>query len=246
MNDATGTAREAVLIDDDGGLIHDTRLSDDQARALFAASGVELPKHGRGAIRIVGSVLGRVVIRHYRRGGLVARFIGDWFAWTGAETTRPLREFRVTQQLHRAGLPVPEVVAARYVRSEVGYRADLATLLIDDAQTLAERLNDRAFAERFDWWALGALLSRFHAFGLWHADLNAHNVLVDGSGRMLLIDFDRARIVAPWSPKLHGNLDRLARSLRKLGHGACVDGAPWQRFQDGYAARPAAVQAARR
>lgn len=235
MNDATGPARDALQIDAAAGLIHDPRLAVADARALFVAEGVEVAQRGRGAIRIVDSALGRVVVRHYRRGGFAARISRDWFLWTGADTTRPLREFRITRKLHALGLPVVEAIAARYLRVGMGYRADLATLLLADTQTLAERLRQAQFAAGFDWAALGGLLARFHAHGVWHADLNAHNILVDPEGQILLIDFDRARQLAPFAAPLAGNLERLARSLRKLGHASLVAGAPWRQLHSAYA-----------
>jgi 3-deoxy-D-manno-octulosonic acid kinase len=112
------------------------------------ADGVEVAQRGRGAIRIVDSALGRVVVRHYRRGGFAARISRDWFLWTGADATRPLREFRITRKLHALGLPVVEAIAARYLRVGMGYRADLATLLLADTQTLAERLRQRDSSRR--------------------------------------------------------------------------------------------------
>ena len=234
MNDATGSAREALQIADESGLIHDPRLSAPEALALFSADGTELAQRGRGAIRIVDSALGRIVIRRYRRGGLIAKFSRDWFVWNGADATRPLREFRITRQLHAAGLPVPEAVAARFVRSGPGYRADFATIEITGARTLQEMLANSATSARVDWTAFGLVVAGLHRQGVWHADLNAHNVLFDVQDRIVLIDFDRARVIGSHSRQLLGNLDRLARSLRKLGHGKLVDGAPWQAFRNAY------------
>lgn len=237
MNDATGPANAVaalVHVDARSGVIHDARLDHAAATALFDAPGEQRDGRGRGAIRIVDAAIGRIVIRHYRRGGAIARLSRDWFVWTGAESTRPFREFRITRRLHDAGLPVPEVVAARFQRSGLGYRADLATREIKAAHTLAERLNDRVAAARIDWRALGTLIARFHAIGLWHADLNAHNVLFDGDDQAILIDFDRARVLAPFASALQGNLDRLARSLHKLGHGQLVSGAAWTQCHRAY------------
>jgi 3-deoxy-D-manno-octulosonic acid kinase len=230
MNDATGNAPlVAVHHAAHAGLIHDTRLSADEAARLFASPGEEQSGRGRGAIRLVESASGRVVIRHYRRGGAIARLSRDWFIWTGAEGTRPFREFRITQALQAQGLSVPEVVAARYVRAGAGYR-------------LAERL---AAGQALDWSDLGRVIAQFHRHGLWHADLNAHNVLYDGNGRALLIDFDRARLLEPGASRLRGNLDRLARSLSKLGHAAVVEGAGWRELVDHYAKTTRAVECSR-
>ena len=65
---------------------------------------------------------------------------------------------------------------------------------------------------------VGALVARFHRAGVWHADLNAHNVLVT-SGALYLIDFDRGRLRKPAPRWCRANLRRLRRSLLKLGAG---------------------------
>ncbi|HWT16326.1 MAG TPA: 3-deoxy-D-manno-octulosonic acid kinase [Patescibacteria group bacterium] len=239
MNDATGVVRtvlEHVQIDRHSGLIHPAALDSASVVALFGGSGELQEGRGRGAIRVVDAPIGRVVVRHYRRGGLIARLSRDWFFWNGADATRPFREFRITVQLRAAGLPVPEAMAARYLRTGLGYRADLATREIPGARTLADRLADTVDRATIDWCAIGTLIARFHALGLWHADLNAHNLLFDRDGRLSLIDFDRARFIAPFSTSLQGNLDRLARSLRKLGHGDRVAGDDWVHLRQGYEA----------
>lgn len=247
MNDAMARADDAaaVLTSARGGLIHDTRYTADAAADVFVSSGQERAGRGRGAIRIVVFAGTRAVIRHYRRGGLVARVNDDWFPWFGADHTRPFREFRITQRLRQLGLAVPEVIAARYQRSALGYRADLATREVPGACTLAERLAGAGGTASIDWAELGLLIAGFHRCGLWHADLNAHNVLYDQHGRPLLIDFDRARLVAPGATQLAGNLDRLARSLRKLGHGDVVSGEAWTRMHRAYDAHLRSAAAAR-
>src|SRR6185437_2153524 len=65
----------------------------------------------------------------------------------------------------------------------------------------------------------GALVARFHRAGIWHADLNAHNVLVTSSA-LHLIDFDRGRLRVPAEGWRLANLKRLHRSLLKLGAAA--------------------------
>src|SRR6185312_24099 len=63
------------------------------------------------------------------------------------------------------------------------------------------------------------VVGRFHRAGIWHADLNAHNVLVSPAG-LHLIDFDRGRQRAPAAGWRLANLRRLRRSLLKLGAAA--------------------------
>lgn len=171
---------------------------------------------GRGSVLLLESPIGPCVLRHYRRGGLLARLRGDRYLWKGASRTRPLREFRLLAQLRALGLPVPEPVVAGYVRSGLSYRADLVTRHIEDAPTLAALLGtglpEAALAR-----AIGTTLARFHAAGVWHADLNAHNILVGADGRVWLIDFDRGRLRAPQRRWREANLQRLLRSCRKIG-----------------------------
>ena len=170
---------------------------------------------GRGGVSIIAAPFGECVLRHYRRGGLVAALMGDRYLWTGADRTRPFKEFRLLAEITRLGLPGPVVVAARYFRRGLFYGADLLTRRIADAQTLAECLAagrlDGELAEE-----LGALVARFHRAGIWHADLNAHNVLV-APEQLYLIDFDRGRVRAPDAAWQQANLQRLRRSLLKLG-----------------------------
>ncbi|WP_257387879.1 3-deoxy-D-manno-octulosonic acid kinase [Tahibacter caeni] len=202
---------------------------------------------GRGAAWRVQTPAGEAVLRHFRRGGSIARVLGDLYVWAGAEKTRPFREFRLLQRLQALGLPVPQPLAARYRRERLlFYRADLLTRLIPAATTLAEGLAER----RIDAAAMrrvGATIARFHAAGAYHADLNAHNVLFAGAtaeapagGAVHLIDFDRGELRADRRGWPQENLQRLHRSLRKIG--AAADGEArferelWQPLQDAYTA----------
>jgi len=178
-------------------------------------------------------------LRHYRRGGLAARVSADRYINRGAERSRPLQEFRVTRRLQQLGLPVARAVAARYAPSGFCYRGDLITLCIEGAVTLATLLGSREpnLAARdvaIDWSAIGATLGRFHAVGLHHADLNAHNLLRDAAGVWHLIDFDRARFREPgiWCDD---SLVRLRRSLLKIcdAGGMIFDEAWWHALLQG-------------
>ena len=170
---------------------------------------------GRGAVVFFDAPFGSCVLRHYRRGGLAARFSQDRYLWTGRERTRAFREFRLLAELANAGLPVPAPLLARYVRKGLRYQADLITRQIPAAQTLADMLSvqalDAALATK-----VGRVLAGFHAKGIWHADLNANNVLVDAGGKVWVIDFDRCARRRPSLNWQLANLQRLLRSFRKL------------------------------
>ncbi|HEX7341788.1 MAG TPA: 3-deoxy-D-manno-octulosonic acid kinase [Rhodanobacteraceae bacterium] len=192
---------------------------------------------GRAAAAFVDTPAGPCVLRHYHRGGMVANLLGDRYLWTGRDNTRSFAEFRLLAQLSERGLPVPLPVAARYVRRGIHYTADLVTRCIEDARTLAGCLRseclDAALAE-----ACGALIARFHAHGVWHADLNAHNLLVAGEG-LYLIDFDRGQLRTPARAWQQSNLNRLRRSFIKLGAAAqgeeAFDKQLWLPLMRGYA-----------
>jgi 3-deoxy-D-manno-octulosonic acid kinase len=170
---------------------------------------------GRGAAWFVGSEQAPWVLRHYRRGGLMARLSADKYWWYNEVRVRAFAEWRLLKQLHARGLPVPAPVAAAYRRSGATYQCDLLTERIVDAPALSTILQ-RAPVPESTWRAIGATVARFHQAGVFHADLNAHNILVQPSGLISVIDFDRGRLREPGAWALH-NLQRLNRSLRKIG-----------------------------
>lgn len=216
-----------------GTIIEETRLAEGQGAILVdcgrvGQAGFELldPAHwgesgnasrgGRGQVWFVRAAFGAAVLRHYRRGGLIGRLLADRYLWLGEARTRSFREFRLLATLRAAGLPVPAPLAAGYRRQGLLYRADLLIERIVDAHTLAERLHE-LLADAARLAALGACIGRFHAQGVCHADLNAHNLLLDATGQWWMIDFDRGRLRPPARGWQQRRLGRLQRSLRKLG-----------------------------
>jgi 3-deoxy-D-manno-octulosonic acid kinase len=206
--------------------------------------GAEKRTGGRGGVAFVETPAGACVLRHYHRGGLAARVSADRYFWSGAGRTRAFREFRLLDHIVRAGLPAPAPVAAHYERHGIAYVADLLVRRIPGTQTLAERVArgalDAALARR-----VGETIARFHASGAYHADLNAHNILIDEQGGVWLIDFDRGRLRRPALGWQQSNLARLRRSLKTLGAEkriAAFDLAFWHpllaAYHDALASRP--------
>ncbi len=169
---------------------------------------------GRGTTLFLDDDARHWVLRHYHRGGLVAKVLGDRYLWTGEARTRPFRELRLLAQLRAHGLPVPVPVAARYERAGLLYRADLITERIPDARPLSVLLEEGPLPAHV-WRAIGLCLRQFHDHGVWHADLNAHNVMIDSGGKVSIIDFDRARRRGRTMPD-RSNLVRLRQSLDKI------------------------------
>ncbi len=170
---------------------------------------------GRGTTFFVQCAGEEYVLRHYRRGGLIARLSADHYVWTGLRRTRAWREWHLLAQLKSKGLPVPQPIAAQVVCHGMTYSADIMTRRIPHATTLAEILERHAVSEN-TWQELGRVIGCFHHHGVWHADLNANNILIDADNRIHLIDFDRGRLRRPSPRWQQANLARLKRSLLKL------------------------------
>jgi len=206
----------------DGVLLFDASIIPQASAQSFSAAGwksvrpVEDVLHsgGRGNTLILGDGHDEYVLRHFRRGGLVGRFIRDRYLWLGEDRTRSFAEWRVLQKLANLGMRVPRPAVARYCRRGPFYTADIITVRVPGIRSLSARLAEGAGGGAL-WRHIGEALCRFHDAGVNHADLNAHNVQIDEAGRMWLLDFDKARIMpaAAWRQK---NLARLHRSLRKI------------------------------
>jgi 3-deoxy-D-manno-octulosonic acid kinase len=132
---------------------------------------------GRGSTWFIASGARQWALRHFRRGGFVARWSEDSYVWAGEDRVRAFAEWRLLDLLWQRGLPVPKPVAARYSRAGLCYRCDLITQRIVDAEPLSAALARSALSESL-WRAVGATVARLHGAGVDHADLNAHNVLV--------------------------------------------------------------------
>ncbi|MDD9999707.1 MAG: 3-deoxy-D-manno-octulosonic acid kinase [Rhodospirillaceae bacterium] len=189
---------------------------------------------GRGTVLFVRRGERTWVLRHYRRGGAVARLTADLYLWTGLERTRPFREWRLLRRLHEEGLPVPSPVAAHVRRSGLTWRGDIITERIADTRSLASAMT-AGVIDAGTWEAVGATLRRFHDRGVDHADLNAHNVLLDPGMQVFLVDFDRSavRSGAGWKRR---NLNRLRRSLDKIirSSGGAFGESDWRRLLRAY------------
>jgi 3-deoxy-D-manno-octulosonic acid kinase len=192
---------------------------------------------GRGSAWFVGSSAHPWVLRHYRRGGFMARISQDRYWWSEEDRVRSFTEWRLLHYLSERGLAVPKPVAAFYRRERWTYRCDLITERISPAQPISAALKAGALAKPV-WRAVGAAVARLHRHGVDHADLNAHNILLDNLGIISVIDFDRGRLRAPggWSLR---NLARLKRSLQKIAAALPKDRftpASWAELLAGYQA----------
>lgn len=172
---------------------------------------------GRSAAWFVNGEFGAGVLRHYHRGGLVARLSTDRYFWTGSNATRSMAEFRTLCEMHGKGLPVPRPLAAMYARSGLVYRAAILIERIPESRTLAQLVAaGGTHVSPNIAITVAETIFRMHQAGVWHADLNATNILLDAADRPWLIDFDKARHGPVSPPGRIQNMRRLRRSLGKL------------------------------
>jgi 3-deoxy-D-manno-octulosonic acid kinase len=192
---------------------------------------------GRGTAWFIERGSEQWVLRHFRRGGFVARLSDDRYWWAGEQRVRAFAEYRLLSTLSTAGLPVPVPLAARYQRQGLWYRCDLITRRIPNAMALSTALAAKALPQT-SWRRVGAAIGRLHRAGADHADLNAHNILIDDRHTVSIVDFDRGRLRrdGAWTNR---NLSRLRRSLEKISGALPADrfsGECWQSLLTGYRA----------
>ncbi len=195
----------------------------------------EIVSTGRGSNWFVENDSESYVLRHFRRGGAVARILGNKYWFRSEEATRSFAEFNLLLDMRKQHLPVPEPMAAGYCKSGPWYTAQLLTRRIPDSQSWSAHLVNDASSDGL-WASVGCTIAQLHRARVDHADLNAHNILVDSSGSIFIIDFDkgfkRTSVQGEWR---HANLARLQRSLCKIlpGQAALIESG-WQQLNDSY------------
>ncbi len=169
---------------------------------------------GRGTTYFLTAGSREWVLRHYRRGGLPAKIFSDQYVGLRPERSRAWKEWRLLTELYQRNFPVPRPVAACTKLYPGFYRCDLITERIPEARSLADILKQQSLSCDL-WHQIGACVRMFHDAGVYHADLNAQNILLDDKGAVFLIDFDRCdiRTSGQWKSR---NIERLHRSFAKL------------------------------
>ncbi len=176
------------------------------------------------------------VLRHYYRGGMIGKVFDDHYIYTGQQKTRAYKEFYLLKSLRELSLPVPQPLAFRIRRSGVAYSNDIIIERINNATSLVNILA-KNHLDKVTWQRIGKTLREFHNHGVYHDDLNIHNILLDDTGCIWLIDFDKGEIRndgAHWKPN---NISRLHRSFLKEKSRHSVfhwDDKCWQLLIDAY------------
>jgi hypothetical protein len=174
-----------------------------RAPVSFEAAASELPQaFGRGGVQRIGEV----VVRPYRRGGLV-RQVNERVYFSPA---RFAREYWVHQALWAAGFPTVEPLGYGFRRCLWGVEGLFLTRYTEaSAWPACWNRSGEVLPQ------LEALLKALASWGLHAPDLNATNVLLTPDGSVLALDWDRAY----WDKGLDLRFQyrkRLLRSLAKL------------------------------
>lgn len=191
---------------------------------------------GRGTTFFIQHQDRDFVLRHYQRGGLVTKISEDKYLWLGLKFSRPWQEWNLLEKMQDKGLPVPAPAAIQVERKGIFYKADIMMHRIPHSRTLMHILITEELAEGH-WISIGSVIRRFHEEGIYHADLNANNIMLDDGGRCYLIDFDKCGIRKPRLKWQKENLLRLKRSLNKISNSQEVfyfSDRNWRSFLRGY------------
>ena len=201
-------------------IIQDTSLLDEVGNEWFDIEWLRnnnlITGHstGRGTAHFVQHNADEFVLRHYMRGGLMARFSKDRYIWTGLHHTRPWKEWKLTNSLYQQGLPVPRPIAAQVIRNGILYQGNILTQRIPNSLSFYEAIKSGKTSEQLNN-AIGKTIRKFHGSNLYHSDLNTKNILISNRKEIFIIDFDKCRI-RPGNHWKKRNLNRLDRSIKKL------------------------------
>lgn len=148
--------------------------------------------------------IGSVVIKHYRRGGLMRYIIKHRYLKFGK--TRAQREFELLDIVSTLGINIPQPIAYAH-RGHLFYRAWLVTREIYQPLSLAclslqdEKKTKTAMASVIE--QISLLIQN----DILHVDLHPGNVVADAAGKVFLLDFDKGRVY-------HGNRQMLKDRYR--------------------------------
>ena len=177
---------------------------------LEASRGLELvglPESLSGAFGRGGVMrLGSCVLRPYRRGGLV-RHLNER---TYPGPSRFQEELNLHRALWAAGLPTVEPLGCAWRRH--GWGVEGLYLTGWEAGLPWPRQWSGG-----GWPEVARILRALAQWGIWVPDLNATNVFIGADGQVRVLDFDRGVHLADNAELPNRYLDRLSRSLAKLG-----------------------------
>ncbi|RZB36168.1 MAG: 3-deoxy-D-manno-octulosonic acid kinase [Desulfobacteraceae bacterium Eth-SRB2] len=172
-------------------------IADQQLKQLIRffnlpKNSVNSPLGGRTSITVTRlQGIGSVVIKYYRRGGVIRYLIKKRYLKCGK--TRCQIEYELLQKVRSLGINAPEPVAFAY-RGRLFYQCWLVTREIQDHQTLAQLSRSNEEQARMALKAVIKQVSMLIKNKIFHADLHPGNVIVDNQNQVYLLDFDKGGV----------------------------------------------------
>ena len=187
--------------------------------------------------------------KHYFRKGTMSFLKDKYLRCTEITSTRSYREFSILNHLTKKNFNTCKpVLGWAYFSSGIFYQANLVVENIKNTRTLAEELkllqidsqsvSVSLICDRYT--ALGKQVAKMHLAGVYHGDLNLHNILINKydnvqkiitSDDIHIIDFDKSDIKIITNKDKILNTNRLMRSLKKLNLFSDFN---FDFFQEGY------------
>jgi len=153
-------------------------------------------------------------LKHYIRGGFVAKISYDRYIFNSLASTRAVKEYNFLNTMNDKGLPVPKAAALQVITNHFTYKADLITCKIENEGTLYEFIKNNKMTKAL-WNALSTTIEKFYQENVYHSDLNAKNIIIDKDNNFFLLDFDNSYFF--YDKKLFTkSMFRLERSLKKI------------------------------
>ncbi len=157
--------------------------------------------------------IGHVVVKPYRRGGIIQYMIKNTYLRTGKPRCRI--EYEQMQRAGDLGINVPEPVAYAH-QGRIFYKAWLITRAIKDPKSLADLSRMDADRAKTVLDKVIHQVSKLVHHKVYHADLHPGNVLIDHDDHVYIIDFDKARHYRGSKSKLRNRyLKRWKRAVVK-------------------------------
>lgn len=154
------------------------------------------------------------ILRNYKRGGLIAKFITNKYFYLGFKNTRVWKEYELLEYMYKLGLPVPKPIAGRVIKSGLLYQADIILETINNTVNLKEYLSENRLLKN-DLVNIGKTIAMFHNNCIFHSDLNISNIMLDSDKKVWLVDFDKCKIKRKNKLWQLNNIRRLKRSFDK-------------------------------
>ncbi len=145
---------------------------------------------GRGSTYLYRLDGQNLVTRHYRRGGLFGKIVKDRFFKWETQCRRAQEEFWLLSYMLAQGLPVPAPVLARQRDGFLSCVNDIVITALEGCSDLAAIMRERELTDE-EFCSIGQTVRVFFEAGILHTDLNIRNILLDGTGKVYLIDFDK-------------------------------------------------------